>query len=139
MSRVADPDAIIGINWSSTRFRAYLIAADGALIDTYVEPSGVAGLARERMIEIVAALVQRWPGTRQIYAAGMIGSAMGWTDVGYAEAPSGAAEIARLATRTVIRLNDQQAVVFALRAGIWLKADAGVARGLAQPVAQLLV
>jgi 2-dehydro-3-deoxygalactonokinase len=102
MSRAADSDAIIGINWSSTRFRAYLIAANGALVDAYTEPSGVAGLAREQMIEIVAALVQRWPGTRHIYASGMIGSAMGWTDVGYAEAPAAAAGIARLARSTTI-------------------------------------
>jgi len=102
MSRAANPDAIVGINWSSTRLRAYLIAADGALTDTHAEPSGVAGLTRERMVEIVATLARRWPGARHIYASGMIGSAMGWTDVGYAEAPAGAAEIARLARRTTI-------------------------------------
>lgn len=102
MSRAADSGAIIGVNWSSIRFRAYLIAADGTLIDTHVEPSGIAGLTRERMVEIVAALVRRWPDATQIYASGMIGSAMGWTDVGYAEAPAGAAEIARLAARTTI-------------------------------------
>ena len=34
---------------------------------------------------------------------------------------------------------DQQAGVFALRAGVGLQADAGVAGGLAQPGAQLLV
>jgi hypothetical protein len=38
----------------------------------------------------------------------------------------------------VVGLDDQQAGVFALAAGIGLQADAGVARGLAQPGAQLL-
>ena len=49
MSRVADPDAIIGINWSSTRFRAYLIAASednrtlhvSQLTTDYLDFSGV--------------------------------------------------------------------------------------------------
>jgi hypothetical protein len=44
-----------------------------------------------------------------------------------------------LATGAVVGLNDQQTGVFALRARIGLQADALVAGGLAQPVAQLLV
>ena len=44
-----------------------------------------------------------------------------------------------LAVGFKISLDDQQTGVFALRAGVGLQADAGVAGGLAQPVAQLLV
>ena len=44
-----------------------------------------------------------------------------------------------LAARGVVGLDGQQAGVFALRAGVGLQADAGVAGGLAQPGAQLLV
>jgi hypothetical protein len=39
----------------------------------------------------------------------------------------------------VVGLDGQQAGVFALEPGVGLQADAGVARGLAQPGAQLLV
>ena len=44
-----------------------------------------------------------------------------------------------LAIGFIERLDDQQAGIFTLRACVGLKADAGIARGLAKPVAQLLV
>ena len=44
-----------------------------------------------------------------------------------------------LALRFMKRLDDQQARVFALRARIGLQADARIACGLTQPVAQLFV
>ena len=78
---------IIGINWGSSNFRAYRIAPGGDVIDAIETPSGVATLDRDGMAALVAQVAARWPSVDRIYAAGMIGSNLGWTDAGYAECP----------------------------------------------------
>lgn len=98
MSRGADPEEIVGVNWGSSNFRAYRIAADGTALDEYTVAAGVATLDRAGMAAQMEALVARWPGDRPIYASGMIGSNIGWTEVPYADAPAGLTEIACAAT-----------------------------------------
>ncbi len=98
MSRGDDRAEIVGVNWGSSNFRAYRIAADGSAIDEYAAPAGVAALDRSGMAAQMDALVARWPGHGPIYASGMIGSNIGWTEVPYAAAPAGLDEMARAAT-----------------------------------------
>lgn len=93
MSPAADRDAIIGINWASTNFRAYLIAEDGSALDEFSVPQGVVGLDRAGMAQMVADVAARWPRGAMTYASGMIGSNLGWVQVPYVEAPAGAAQI----------------------------------------------
>ena len=78
----------VGINWGSTNFRAYLIGKDGELIDEYSRPSGVAKLDRAGMATLMQELAQHWPMHGAVYAAGMIGSNVGWQDVPYVVAPA---------------------------------------------------
>lgn len=78
----------VGINWGSTNFRAYLIGKDGVLIDEYSRPSGVAKLDRAGMETLMQELAQHWPMHGAVYAAGMIGSNVGWQDVPYVVAPA---------------------------------------------------
>ncbi len=93
--------SIIGINWGSSNLRAYLIAPDGRLIDTHEEPAGVATLSREGMVVAADSIRARWPKAAHAYAAGMIGSNVGWVDAGYVDCPAGAEAVARqlVATR----------------------------------------
>lgn len=102
MSPGADHRPIVGINWGSSNFRAYLIARDGTLIDSHAEPSGVVGLDRAGMAALVDAIGRRWPAAHARYASGMIGSNVGWVEVPYAEAPAGRAELARRAVAATI-------------------------------------
>jgi 2-dehydro-3-deoxygalactonokinase len=102
MSRAAEQDAIIGINWASNNFRAYLIAGDGSTLDEFSAPKGVIGLDRDGMAQAVADIVARWPDATAIYASGMIGSNVGWIEVPYAEAPAGAAELRAATVKTRI-------------------------------------
>lgn len=95
-------DDFVGINWGSTNFRAYLIGADGVAIDEYSRPSGVAKLDRAGMEDLMRAVAAHWPGLQMAYAAGMIGSNVGWQDVPYVLAPAGLAEIARGTVGTAI-------------------------------------
>lgn len=83
----------IGINWGSSNFRAYRIARDGALVDSFAEAAGIAALDRDGMARQVARLVARWPGCGPIYASGMVGSNVGWVEVPYANCPAGLAEV----------------------------------------------
>ena len=97
MSRGAEADTFVGVNWGSTNFRAYLIGADGAAIDEYAAPAGVVALDRQGMAATMDELAARWPNRGPVYASGMIGSNVGWTEVPYAEAPAGCADLAAAA------------------------------------------
>lgn len=92
----------VGVNWGSTNFRAYLIGADGAALDHYSAAAGIVGLDRSGMAATMDELAARWPDRGPIYASGMIGSNVGWTDVAYAEAPAGCADLAAAAVSTHI-------------------------------------
>jgi 2-dehydro-3-deoxygalactonokinase len=101
VSRGADlVTGFIGINWGSSNFRAYRVAADGALIDKVAEPAGIASLDRPGMARQVAKLAERWPDSGPIYASGMVGSNVGWVDVPYAACPAGLADVAAAAVET---------------------------------------
>lgn len=101
MSPAAEKD-IVGINWGSSNFRAYRIAADGSLTDHYALPSGVAGLDRDGMAAMARDLAVRWPDHGPVYASGMIGSNIGWAEAPYADAPAGAGDIAAAAVPALI-------------------------------------
>jgi 2-dehydro-3-deoxygalactonokinase len=94
--------AIVGVNWGSTNFRAYLIGADGAALDDYAAPTGGVGLDRQAMAATMDALAARWPDPCPVYVCGMIGSNVGWTEVPYVEAPAGCSDLAKLAVSTDI-------------------------------------
>jgi len=97
-----DTDSIIGINWGSSNLRAYLIGADGQIRDAYEAPAGVTTLDRDGMAAAADAIRARWPNAGHAYAAGMIGSNVGWVDAGYVECPAGAATVAQSLVRTQI-------------------------------------
>lgn|SRR4051812_33160 len=79
----------IAINWGSSNFRAYLLDDTGVLRESFAEPAGIASLDRHGMAAQIERLVQRWPDAGPIYACGMIGSNVGWDEVGYAGCPIG--------------------------------------------------
>lgn len=95
-------DTFVGINWGSTSFRAYLIGADGAALDEYAAPAGIATLDRDGMAALMRELASRWSQCGPIYASGMIGSNVGWIEVPYAQAPAGCADLAAAAVSTQI-------------------------------------
>ena len=83
-----DTNYIIGINWGSTNFRAYRIEADGTVSATIEQPRGIAGLERSQMQALLEDVATAWPHASRIYASGMIGSNIGWSDAGYVECPA---------------------------------------------------
>lgn len=98
-----DTDApIIGINWGSSNFRAFLIAADGRVLDSAEQPRGIAGLDRMQMQALLEPTVAAWPGAAAVYACGMVGSNIGWSDAGYADCPATPQRLAAQLHRTRI-------------------------------------
>ncbi|WP_243042878.1 2-dehydro-3-deoxygalactonokinase [Dyella sedimenti] len=79
----------IAVNWGSSNFRAYRMDGGGQVLDTWVEAAGIAALDRTGMALQVERLDRRWPGVERLYACGMIGSNIGWSDAGYADCPIG--------------------------------------------------
>jgi len=86
--------SIVGINWGSSNFRAFLIDADGHVRDAVEQPRGIAGLDRTQMQALVAEVAARWPDATRWYASGMIGSNIGWSDAGYVDCPTTLAKLA---------------------------------------------
>ena len=101
VSRAAE-GTFVGVNWGSTNFRAYLIGADGAALDDYAVPAGIVTLDRTGMAATMDELAARWPDRGPVYASGMIGSNVGWTEVPYAQAPAGCADLATAVVSTTI-------------------------------------
>jgi 2-dehydro-3-deoxygalactonokinase len=90
--------ALIGLDWGTTSFRAYRIAADGRVLERHGAPAGILqieggdfGGALERQI---GPWLQREPEV-PVLAAGMITSRQGWVEVPYAACPAGETELAR--------------------------------------------
>jgi 2-dehydro-3-deoxygalactonokinase len=95
-------DTIVGINWGSSNFRAHLIGLEDGLRDSFETPAGVAALRREDMAATAASVLERWPGAKRVYAAGMIGSNIGWADAGYADCPADGRRLAAALVRVRI-------------------------------------
>lgn len=93
---------IAGVNWGSTSFRAYRIAADGTLRDERVEHAGISSLDRAGMATTFASAMTGWEGLSARYASGMIGSNVGWVETPYVECPIQASALANESIRTAI-------------------------------------
>lgn len=102
MSPDARQGEIIGINWGSSNFRAYRIAADGGLMDECSAAAGIAALDRGGIAAMMQKVAAQWPTDIPVYASGMIGSTIGWVEVPYAEAPAGCGELSQKVTRADI-------------------------------------
>lgn len=101
-----DTDNIIGINWGSSNLRAYLIGADGQMLDSHEAPAGVTTLDRGGMAAAANDIRTRWPKAAFAYAAGMIGSNVGWVDAGYIDCPAGVEAVAQGLVPTRIGMLD---------------------------------
>ncbi|WP_420606610.1 2-dehydro-3-deoxygalactonokinase [Novosphingopyxis sp.] len=85
--------AYVAIDWGTTNRRAYLMGADGAVLDSVRTDRGVLAVAPGAFPLEVAAIREQM-GQLPILAAGMIGSTRGWIDVPYVGAPAGADALA---------------------------------------------
>ncbi|MGO8868085.1 MAG: 2-dehydro-3-deoxygalactonokinase [Alphaproteobacteria bacterium] len=90
--------ALLALDWGTTSLRAFLVAADGTVVERLSAPRGILqvkdGDFAAVLEEIAGAWLARHPELPAI-ACGMIGSRQGWREAPYAGAPAGLAELAK--------------------------------------------
>ncbi len=91
---------VIGVDWGTSSFRAYLMDAGGAVIDRREAADGI--LAIQDFDGCFERHCGAWADAHPdvpILLAGMIGSRQGWVEAPYCPCPAGAGEIAGQLTR----------------------------------------
>lgn len=88
------------IDWGTTNFRAFAVDINGQVITKTEWQLGLLQVENRKFAASLQTVLEDWLGEYQqlpIYMAGMIGSAQGWVDVPYVEAPI---TVNRLAEKT---------------------------------------
>ncbi|ACC71790.1 2-dehydro-3-deoxygalactonokinase [Paraburkholderia phymatum] len=115
-ARTASHAALIALDWGTTSLRAYLFDAHGAVLDTRASTAGIMNLPRPAaeggFDAAFDAVVGAWLDGNSglpVIAAGMVGSAQGWKEAPYVNAPASVdalvAGIVRVQTARGVPLN----------------------------------
>jgi 2-dehydro-3-deoxygalactonokinase len=86
--------SLIGIDWGTSRLRAFRIGTAGQILDRRGSDSGIGRLAAGDFDPVLSEAVAGWPADIPILMCGMIGSRQGWREVAYRHCPAGAKELA---------------------------------------------
>ena len=89
--------ALVAIDWGSSSFRAYLMSANGEVLDEVASGDGIGGVAAGAYAATLRRLVSRWLDSYPslpIVASGMVGSRHGWRETAYVKCPAGPRDIA---------------------------------------------
>jgi 2-dehydro-3-deoxygalactonokinase len=92
---------LIGLDWGTTSCRAYLIGADGAVLDRRLEGPGILK-AEGHFGPWLDSMIGGWiatHGAAPLILSGMIGSRQGWKEAPYAKCPAGADDIVKALAR----------------------------------------
>ena len=99
---VTKAPAMIGVDWGTSNFRAWLMDASAQPIDTVTSPEGLLKVPDR---DFAAALdracgtwLDRWPSL-PILMCGMVGSRQGWQEAAYLKGNAGAADLAQATLR----------------------------------------
>jgi 2-dehydro-3-deoxygalactonokinase len=90
--------ALIGVDWGSSSFRAYLMAEDGAILDAVSTSDGVAAVPRGGFPAAFRRLLGVWLDAHPalpVLASGMVGSRNGWREAPYVKCPADRRAIAQ--------------------------------------------
>jgi 2-dehydro-3-deoxygalactonokinase len=84
---------MIGIDWGTTSFRAYRLAADGRVLDRLERAGGILGIPAGGFPAALRAAIGPWlgAGEAEILMCGMVGSRQGWVEAPYLPCPAGPA------------------------------------------------
>ena len=88
--------ALIGLDWGTSSFRAYLMDDGFKVMDTVASQSGIMHVGERTfedvLLESIGSWFDRYPEI-PILACGMISSAQGWIEAPYVSCPAGPAEL----------------------------------------------
>ena len=94
---MSDTAAFVAVDWGTTRMRATLVGADGAVIDRQEAESGIQSVPPGGFPVALDALAGQWLSARPdlpVVMAGMVGSRNGWHEVPYVTCSCGPADLA---------------------------------------------
>lgn len=117
MNSAGSEAALIGLDWGTTSLRAYLMGADGGVIDQISAPGGIMQIENRDFDPVFDRLVQPWrrEAGLPVLAAGMITSRNGWVETPYLPLSAGTGDLAAaltpFSTRAGIDLNFVTGVV----------------------------
>jgi 2-dehydro-3-deoxygalactonokinase len=88
--------ALIGIDWGTSNFRAFLLDEGGAILDRRSGPHGILAVKDRDFGAVLDAEVAEWLQQSRVpvLMSGMIGSRQGWLETPYVTAPAGVADLA---------------------------------------------
>jgi 2-dehydro-3-deoxygalactonokinase len=88
--------AIVCVDWGTSSFRAYLMGADGAVLERTESARGILTVGEGEHEDTLASLIGEWMarGALPILMSGMIGARQGWVEAPYARCAAGLQEIA---------------------------------------------
>ena len=89
--------ALIAIDWGSSSFRAYLLSADGKVLEEMASGDGIASVAAGAYPATLRRLVGPWLDANPslpVIASGMVGSRHGWREAPYVPCPAGPRDVA---------------------------------------------
>jgi 2-dehydro-3-deoxygalactonokinase len=99
---MADKPALVAVDWGTTSFRAYLAAADGAVLDRVADDKGILAVTAGRFADVLSKATAPWiaaHGSLPILMSGMIGSRQGWVEAPYVKCPADVKAIAQRLTK----------------------------------------
>ena len=100
--------ALVGIDWGTTRFRAYLIDETGVVIDRIASDDGIMAVKPGGFPAVLALRCGMWLARDPnvpVLMAGMVGSRNGWVEAPYRACPASPRISTVANTRTVITFN----------------------------------
>ncbi len=92
---------LIAIDWGSSSFRAYLMSAEGEVLDEIASGDGIGGVALGAYPATLKRLIGKWLDSHPplpVIASGMVGSRHGWREAAYVKCPAGPRDIASCLT-----------------------------------------
>lgn len=106
-------EPLIAVDWGTSRFRAYLVAGNGVVLDRIESEEGIASLSVGQHRDVFLRHCHAWMAEHpvaKIILVGMIGSRNGWVEVPYVDTPAAGTEIASHCA-TVVLDGDRMAYV----------------------------
>ena len=97
------PPSLIGVDWGSSSFRAYLMARGGEVMEEIASADGVATVAKGAFPATLQRLTGGWLERHPdlpVIASGMVGSRNGWVETPYVRCPADPRAVAAQLTTT---------------------------------------
>ena len=89
--------ALIGVDWGTSSFRAFLTTRDGRVLDAQDSASGILSVSDGDFRSVLTAAVAPWlnvHGPLPVLMSGMIGSLQGWHEAPYVPSPARLSDLA---------------------------------------------